>query len=142
MTTDTDTTPCPAALAAAAWWANQLNGDAAQDAGDGGINGMYALLKGSLSTRHPVDRVEAFGASLAHRIAAELERRSWGVTIGVDYGPDPILQDAAADAGIRLGMADLPIKTVMWVKPDEVAVAAGYSADRETIFAEASEETA
>lgn len=134
MTTDTDTTPCPAALAAAAWWANQLNGDATQDAGDDGINGMYALLKGSLSTRHPLDRVEAFGASLANRIGAELERTPWCVTIGVDYGPDPILRAAAADAGIRLGMADLPIKTCMWVKPDEVAVSAGYRADCETIF--------
>ena len=56
-------------------------------------------------------------------------------TIGVDYGPDPVLDEALRVAGIPTTTGTLPIKTVMWLSDDgSVAVRYGYGSPVTTLL--------
>lgn len=104
----------PAANAAATWWANKVcsptfdNGDHS-DAG--GFTRMLAIQK----------MIQA----LEPKIEEVLTRMGdYGMTLGVDYGPDPILGDAARAADIST--SKFPLKTMMWIYKDYVTVSSGY----------------
>ena len=53
--------------------------------------------------------------------------------LGVDYGPDRCLAEAAHYAGIPT--TNFPIKTTMWVSKNHIAVRYGYGAVIEYLYA-------
>ncbi|MEV5449977.1 hypothetical protein [Streptomyces sp. NPDC052535] len=134
--------PRPEAIAAAGWWAGKLATPADHDIGRGAeessalANSVSALVRRQRSQA----QIEAFREALADEIEQHLAQHPdawrpddplWGSglrDIGVDYGPDAVLADAAERAGFELKMLDLPMKTVMWINPGVVKVAEGYSA--------------
>lgn len=144
MEQSTETDGTIEARTAARWWANQLGPDSPARNGDA-TNEMFALAAKTTQTPPTPEQVETFRAHLEQGIIAMLrdpfkawdkavaEGPQWGSglrTIGVDYGPDPILGDALEAAGIpaRKGTLLLPLKTVMWVNPGQVKVGLGYNA--------------
>lgn len=141
----------PEARAAADWWASRLaNGSDDHDLGgrDEAERDLTATARAgsaALRQRFTAEQVESFADQLGEHIERHLvkcesypnegawdpadpRRGSALRAIGVDYGPDPVLNDAAERAGIKLKQFDLPMKTVMWVNPGEVSVAEGYGA--------------
>ncbi len=144
----------PEAEAAAAWWASRL-GNARHDLGrrdpDARRKTAETALFGALMARaFTSGQREAFrrevAAAVEAVIAADAEAGHWrpenprwgsaGRSICVDYGPDPVLRDAAARAGIALGPLDLPLKTCMWVTPGRGSVREGHGAETVTVWGE------
>lgn len=133
MTQTTETCSAPA-LAVANWWADRAIGGAIGDTGDRSLNGhvtmAFAVMAGAQGVAAPADRRERFVAELARRVEKQLEERAdrphFAVTIGVDYGPDPILADAAEAAGVPTGA--FPWKTVTWTHYTHVVASLGYGA--------------
>ncbi|MEU9208520.1 hypothetical protein AB0D27_11340 [Streptomyces sp. NPDC048415] len=129
--------PRPEAIAAAAWWAEKLAHPASHDVGRGAeessalANTVSALVQRQRSHAE----IEAFREALADDIEQHIAQYSWRPdepdfgsymrAIQIDYGPDPVLADAAKRAGFELKMLDLPMKTVMWINPGIVTVAEG-----------------
>lgn len=101
--------------AAAAWWAVQI--------------GAPMLMLGE-SSKHPVtaEQGSAFATALQAKLEAELDRiEALGlksVSLGVDYGPEPILDDAAEEVGVS--RSRFPWKTHMHVHRDHVIASSGY----------------
>jgi BTG family len=149
--------PRPEAIAAADWWAAKL-GHATHilgrpdDPSVGTAMIMANAATGLASRTYTDEQRDRFRVAAAERIEAHLQRYteqwpfegSWDPaepfrgaalrTIHVDYGPDPILLDAADQTGIIIGMLDLPMKTVMWVNPGLVEVAEGYGVERVVVW--------
>lgn len=123
----------PAALAVANWWAGKAgivlgNGDHSER---GGLTTALAVLAGAQGQTIAPSKREAFVAALARRVSAELARQAErdtdyepSVTIGVDYSPDPMLADAAQEAGVSGGA--FPWKTMTWTYPTHVVTSLGY----------------
>lgn len=118
----------PAANAAATWWAHKVcsptfdNGDTS-DAG--GFTSMLAMMNATLTPTPSDDQIQKMIRALEPKIEEVLERmQDYGMTLGVDYGPDPILGDAARAADIST--SKFSWKTVMWIRQDYVTVAVGY----------------
>lgn len=111
---------------AAAWWANKLcsptfdNGDP-----DNPIVGIMAMMVSSSTPTPTTDQIQKMIQDLAPKIEERLIKVG-GMNLGVDYGPDPILADSAAAAGISSNK--FPWKTTMWVYPNYVVVSCGYAA--------------
>jgi hypothetical protein len=129
--------PRPEAVAAAAWWAEQLAAKAVRhDVGDDTANILSNTVAGLVRRQRDQAQIDAFREALAEEIDQHVERYGWRPgqphfgsamrAIMVDYGPDPVLADAAEKAGFELKTLDLPMKTVMWINPGRVEVAAGY----------------
>ncbi|MFI5973545.1 hypothetical protein [Streptomyces sp. NPDC051452] len=132
--------PRPEAVAAANWWAKTLAEPPGHDLGRGAAesstpaNSVSALVR---RQRSQAD-IEAFREALAEEIEQHIAQYSWRSeapdfgsymrSIGVDYGPDDVLADAAEKAGFKLKALDLPMKTVMWINPGVVKVAQGHGA--------------
>lgn len=112
----------PAAKAAATWWANKVCSPTF-DNGDLGIASMLALMNASLTPTPSNDQVQKMIAALAPKIDERFSRTDYQ-TLGVDYGPDHILAEAAREAGISL--SKFPWKTTMWAEQNVVTVAVGY----------------
>jgi len=125
--------------AATEWWADKVCGICKFDNGDdspmGGMTSMLAML-GQVSAPTPTDDQRGkFIAALSEIILKAATRHTehgrdlvdFCSTLGVDYGPDPELSDAADAAGIS--GSQFPCKTVMWVRSGDVAVRYGYGAD-------------
>lgn len=96
MDTTTDTQN-PARIAAK-WWADHLRtGRAPLNNGAGNAMVDMLAIMGQASTP-PVatDDVQKFEDALARAIAGHPGFRSGWLTVGVDYGPDRILSDAAS----------------------------------------------
>lgn len=128
------------AVKAAEWWAEQVgaptfrNVDANSGPDDQRL-GTFAGFFGSLiADRHPVSKEQGarFVEALAPRIQKIMDR-GYGMGLGVDYGPDPELADAADAAGIHLSR--FPWKTTMWAKPDHISVSAGYRGRQVLVWA-------
>lgn len=114
---------------AAKWWADQLRGNAKLDNGDNSLTGamtlgLAAMLQEAERQKQSPELVNKFELELTNVIMEQ--DRIW--TIGVDYHPDGILQEAADRAGLPLGMTTLPWKTVMWIEEEKVSVRNGYGA--------------
>lgn len=138
--------PRPEAVAAADWWAKKLAESARHDVGRGAeessalANSVSALVQRQRSQAE----MEAFREALTEEIEQHVSKYSWRPeepdfgsamrAIGVDYGPDPVLADAAEKAGFELKILDLPMKTVMWINPGTVKVAEGHSTRPVTIW--------
>jgi hypothetical protein len=118
---------------AAAWWRAQLtapeetkfnNGDAATSRA---ARGLSALLPASVAS--PA-QLEQFERLLREGLAAMLSGTRTKLCVGVDYGPDKVLAEAAAGAGLQ--NARFPWKTLMWLSVDPentyVEVSCGYGA--------------
>ena len=125
------------AATAAQWWTDQMfapqpslaeqmgaEPDSPMSSPMGAIMGVLAQAEQRVTDPNGG---EAFKAALARRIETALERYP-SLSFGVDYGPDPILADAAREAGLSLGMTSLPWKTNMWVDAGRVRVSKGYGA--------------
>lgn len=117
-----------AARAAAEWWAKQVGApvqrlvepsqrDFASDFAE-----LHFLGE---SAKHPVPEGAApvFVAELEQRIEKMLGRTDW-VSLGVDYGPDLELYEAAKAAGIS--GSRFPVKTHMNITPQYVTASLGY----------------
>lgn len=129
------------ARTAAHWWADHLTADQTIRTGDA-MNEAFAMYARSKQAPPTPEQVEAFRESLEQGILAMLrdpfnawakaveQGPQWGSalrTIGVDYHPDRILSDALDAAELPDGARLLlPMKTVMWVNPGIVKVAAGH----------------
>ncbi|GHA01269.1 hypothetical protein ACFOOM_12285 [Streptomyces echinoruber] len=131
-------TPRPEAVAAADWWAAKLAEQPRHDVGAAQPNALANAVSALVRRQRTQAQIEAFREALAEEINRHVERYGWRPdepdfgsymrTIAVDYGPDPVLADAAEKAGFELQMLDLPVKTVMWINPGVVKVAEGYGA--------------
>jgi hypothetical protein len=137
---------------AADWWADQIgNPSRGTGTGDGMLDASQEWGRSHMP--NPTQsQVETFRAALRELIderivghdswteAVEKGEPRWGASFrvfGTDYGPDPILADALARAGIHAGaLSPLPVKTRMWVNPGRVVVAHGYGAAREVVYDE------
>lgn len=127
------TTHHPAAVAVAEWWADKAgivtgNGDQSDR---GGMTTVFAVLAGAQGQTIAPSKREAFVDALARRVTESLTRQAESssdyepsVTIGVDYGPDPMLVEAAQEAGVAAGA--FPWKTMTWTYPTHVATSLGY----------------
>lgn len=136
------------ARTAARWWADHLTADQTIRTGDA-MNEAFAMFARSKQTPPTPEQAEAFRESLQHGILAMLrdpmnawtkavdQGPQWGSafrTIAVDYKPDQLLRDALAAAGLPSGaQLLLPMKTVMWVNPGIVKVAAGHGQPEEEL---------
>jgi len=137
-------TPRPEAVAAAAWWADRLAKPARHDTGDADSTAVAMAADAVLDRRWTPEQIDAFRTALVDEIEQHVEKYSWRPdapdfgsalrALMVDYGPDPVLADAAERAGFELKILDLPMKTVMWINPGIVTVAEGYSAQPVVIW--------
>lgn len=135
--------PRPEVVAAADWWADTLARGASHDNGDAMTSTMLAAA-GDLMTPRSDEQVAAFRAALPTVIERHLAGCTWDTdrpefgsafrTIAIDYAPDRVLSDAAAEAGFSLRMTDLPVKTVMWINPGQVTVSEGHGAEPHAIW--------
>ncbi len=122
----------PAAVAAANWWAEQIGAPTfrnvadSSSAEDRALGDMAGMMQTLIAERHPVSETQGrlFAAVLARDITDRLARTEYGVSLGVDYGPDATLATPAEAAGVSLSR--FPWKTNMWVKETHVTVSAGY----------------
>jgi len=138
----------PEAVAAARWWVDTITAPPKNDEyGDAALNaGMARSRLQPAPTTWTPEQVEAFRVELERRIDAHCAETSWrpdepnygsGVRVMIcDYGPDPVLKDAAEAVGLRLQNRDTPAKTFVWVNPGEVKAQLGYSAPREVVWSE------
>ena len=131
--------------AAVAWWVEQLSGKPVQhDAGDPLINAGIDLFGRDPFPESPL-RIAKFKKYLTMACMMDFsdswkpDQPAWGSanrTLGCDYGPGPLLRLALDLAGIDQGNLRLPIKTIMWVSPNEVKVRCGYRGREEVIWPE------
>jgi hypothetical protein len=129
-------TPTTAAQAAAHWWAEQLADPTFRNDAEPNLAGAMTEMLSELKPVLPT-QLQEFERVLAAEIDAQLGRRlATGLTIpvmlGVDYGPDPILGDAADLTGVPLSR--FPWKTNMTVHADHVIAALGYRAAWQIIW--------
>ncbi|MFI6249020.1 hypothetical protein [Streptomyces sp. NPDC051016] len=134
----------PEAIAAAEWWANRLANPASHDVGAETANIVTNTVAALVERQRSQAQLEAFREALVDEIDQHVAQYSWRPdepdfgsalrAIAVDYGPDPVLADAAERAGFELKILDLPMKTVMWINPGTVTVAEGYSAQPVVIW--------
>jgi len=139
----------PEASAAAGWWAQQLAAPATRhETGDPDINFVLTMSQAMYPRVFTTEQRDRFRTALEHRIeeflARDVARGCWNPaqpqfgsamrTVGVEYGPDQVLAEAAKAAGIELRTWDLPVKTVMWVNPGRVTVACGHQAELVTVW--------
>lgn len=137
--------PRPEAVAAATWWAEQLAQPTAHRTGAGPESqGFVQAVSDLVGHEFTHEQIEAFRIALAEEIERHVAGDGWRPdepnfgsymrSIMVDYGPDPVLADAAERAGFKLRTLDLPMKTVMWVNPGKVSVAAGHGTEPVVIW--------
>ncbi len=136
--TITDQTP---GQAAAAWWAEQIGAPTFRATAEGigpehpdyQFGETTSFLAGFLASKHPVTEEQGrrFAEALAAKVDDRLKRASW-VSLGVDYGPDLDLAEAAEAASVDLSR--FPYKTHMGVTADYVTAALGYGAKSRLIW--------
>lgn len=137
----------PEAVAAAAWWAERIAAGAiVHDVGAAESNLFANTVSALVARQRDQAQIERFRDALADLIEQHVDGDGWRPdnplwgsairTVEVGYAPDEILSGAAEQAGFELKLSDLPLKTVMWVNPGEVKVAAGYSAPLTTVWKE------
>ena len=112
---------------AVSWWAGKLIDSQPHSNGDDSINSVMAcLLADSTAKKISKKQVEVFKKELAMRI--EKEAKAWTkISVGCDYGPCVMLEQAALEAGIPA--ANFPFKTWMYIsEKDGIVVRDGYGA--------------
>jgi hypothetical protein len=122
-----------AAEAAALWWAEQIGAPVfkmvsghesrrEREAGD-----FAGMMQSMLASSHPVSDEQGaeFATVLEKHVDKLLDGARW-VSLGVDYGPDLTLANAAKAAGIS--SSRFPWKTHMSITRDYVTASLGYGA--------------
>lgn len=150
MTNQPQTQPITAARAAAEWWATQIGAPTfrvVRDTERDFASDFTEITMLSLAHRHPVspELGTRFADALEAAITAELDKQAQRIALrpdsedqepsthlGIDYGPDPILADAAEAAGVHTSR--FPSKTNMWVSPQYVTASLGYGAPTTLIW--------
>lgn len=137
METQVQTISDEALAAAAGWWAKAIQRPKFDNGGTDDANMLARMLMTVQAQHIPEDFVEAFQQKLSElmRARSPVESIRPGLTIVVDYHPDPILCEAADATGIPHD--NFPWKTVMWIEPDgggQVTVKHGYGADTQLVF--------
>lgn len=114
-----------AALATAEWWAERVFGGSVGSSGDG-LTDMMAIVAGAQGVEAASGKRGEFTAALAARVDSSLDRSGdrFGVTLSVDYGPEPPLSDIAQQVGVSSG--SFPWKTMTWTYPTHLVTSAGY----------------
>ncbi len=124
------------------WWGNQLRTIAPQNNGDAEQSGIATVFAFELGKQDET-RVIAFEDSLKILLVKHLSktwepdepgRGSYLRVIACDYAPSSVLREAAIAGGIKPHCPPFPMKTVMWINPDEVSVSCGYGASPEQIW--------
>lgn len=140
--------PRPEAVAAANWWAQQLEQPPLHGLGAREQTNIANAATAVGRTQKTPEQVEAFRTALAEVIEQELSERpeDWRPgdpsfasafrAIAGDYRPARELETAAERAGFKLKMFDVPMKTVMWVNPGVVTVAVGHGGITEVVWRE------
>jgi hypothetical protein len=125
------------AVAGAAWWRAQLTEKPEKEKfnnGDGFTSGIARMLSAGQDKPQLLDvQLQYFEKVLTSRLCKAMaeSQRATVLCFGVDYGPDEILADAAAEAGIL--HADWPWKTLMWLRFGQekyIEVSEGYGRPR------------
>ena len=109
------------------WWVEKLVGNQPHSNGDNSYTSiMTCLLADSMVKKISKKQLDTFKKVLATKI--EEEAKVWQkVSIGCDYGPCVMLEQAALEAGISA--ANFPFKTWMYISErDGVVVRDGYGA--------------
>lgn len=112
---------------AVSWWAEKLVGNQPHSNGDNSYASiMTCLLADSRVKKISKKQIDIFKKALATKI--EEEAKTWQeVSVGCDYGPCVMLEQAALEAGILA--ANFPFKTWMYIsEKDGVVVRDGYAA--------------
>lgn len=112
---------------AVSWWAGKLVDSQPHSNGDNSYTSiMTCLLADSMVKKISKKKLDTFKKVLATKI--EEEAKVWQkVSIGCDYGPCVMLEQAALEAGISA--ANFPFKTWMYIsEKDGVVVRDGYGA--------------
>jgi hypothetical protein len=126
-----------AIAAAAAWWAKVLENpkfDALGGTRDRSMEFAQVLMSRNAALNRPqLDALVRFQSALATGIRKQVYHDR--CTLSVDYGPDRVLAEAAATAGLANGLM-FPCKTTMWIDSDGVRVSYGYRAPQEVVFSE------
>jgi hypothetical protein len=125
--------------AAAMWWAERIGAPVHKattmtaDDPDRAHGEFVFMAMQIVAGRHPLSdgQGDTFVAALAPVIDQMLTRVDW-VSLGVDYGPDLELANAAKVAGIH--PSRFPFKTHMSVTPMYVTAALGYGAQARLIW--------
>lgn len=125
------TPPMTPGRALAQWWAEQL-GSPRFDNGDAMSSMLYTLAVDT-SGGPTEEQTTKFVERLTDFIDGELKHRpQYGVMLGVDYGPDHELAEAAEVAGIPIGR--FPWKTRTHATADYVTVALGYGSPHSLLW--------
>lgn len=109
------------------WWVEKLVGNQPHSNGDNSYTSiMTCLLADSMVKKISKKQLDTFKKVLATKI--EEEAKAWQkVSIGCDYGPCVMLEQAALEAGISA--TNFPFKTWMYIsEKDGVVVRDGYGA--------------
>lgn len=135
-----------AIAAAAAWWVKVLENpkfDALGGERDRSMEFAQILMSvGAAKNRPDPDALALFRHTLAAGIREYVGTQRERCYIGVDYGPDSILSEAARHAGLPDTGFTFPIKTSMWLAPDSVTVRYGYGAEIRTVWESKASEAA
>lgn len=122
---------------AAEWWATKLQAPEFNIRGSEPEN-ILAEIGSSLTHETPLaEKVIQFRAALEESIAkmisnGEERLKTFALKLGVEYEPDPILNEALLKAGITDDITALPWKTKMYIHPQQVQVNDGHGV--ETIY--------
>lgn len=105
---------------AAKWWRTQLEAKTKGSIGETGIVSMFVNSR----TMNNGGDFNRFEEVLTQKILAYDDDY-----LNVDYGPCPVLREAATEAGLQLDEPyPWPLKTIMWLMDGKVKVRAGYGA--------------
>lgn len=109
------------------WWVEKVTANQQHSNGDNGYTSIVTcLLADSTAKKISKKQVEVFKKELAMRIGKEAKARA-KISVGCDYGPCVMLEQAALEAGIPA--ANFPFKTWMYIsEKDGIVVRDGYGA--------------
>lgn len=107
------------ATKAAKWWRQKLESGSK---GDAKLTGALALLMDNRQMGgYQTETLDAFEAALATKIDEDLQMRGW-TEASVDYHPNRVLRYAAEVSGLDVPPFGWPVKTSMYIKPDQFTV--------------------
>lgn len=104
-------------------------GDGPAEPGERFIGNMAGAMASMIPNNATPEILEAFRCALLKRMTDTNKRLYERQSQHVDYGPDVLLSDSAAEAGLKM---EFPWKTNMWITASYVSVRNGYGA--ETVY--------
>jgi hypothetical protein len=132
-----------AAKIGAKWWTDQLAKKSEQNTGYALLSMATSWAENKVREANPLtaEKLAVFQSHLEASLLASIQETEWleenpdwgsaSRIVGVDYHPGRTLREAAIKAGIN--ELHFPVKTVMWLDPDNVKVSLGYQGEIEEI---------